>query len=490
MLIAALQPNQRWAVRIVDVGGLMLTAVAIAALVAGCDSPSGAGSPPQPAPGAARAVAVEATTRPTPTKEALEHHSAETAIVADGFEARVTIPDNAVRDSASITVEFAPSPSILQLTLPSSVYAPMGRGLLHHPSREFMFGAYSNMTNARLLRRLQKLSAEERPGGPDGLEEDVQRAQKLLAKGYRRLQANQHDDGSFSRFDDEPITTLATAYGLTQLAQIDQVTPIDASAAARKAARWLIGHQAKSGAWDDTETGQGHRARNKLRVRSTSLTLWGLHRAGLAAKYKSAMQRGYTALDRLIEEGHLTPYERALAANAYLADGKRDAAIGVLDALAKEVQTEADLRYWYQPEPTWTGVRSKYANITATALVVRAMVKADVHRSLVAGAMKYLGDQWMNWGFVRTDATIWAVHAVLSVYQPGAWNRVRLEARVDGRPMLGPEDKEVAAVEISPDESAGLALHLQLEPGEHTITVEPNHATSLIATATTTYKAR
>ncbi len=480
-MIAAIQPNIRW-IFLLLAGAILSVATYLAVTW-----PSAPVEEQQPqSPGAARAVAVEATAEHKRTDEVRQATIAKTAIVGDGFEARLDIPDDIAAESVAITLELQPTPSSLRI--PPTQQIGM-QGLVSSPSRGLMGATYHNIPNALILRRLESISPQDCPQGAEAHTAKIRRAREYLDEGYQKLLSYQHQSGGFTRDSSEPAV-VPTALGLLQLAELGEVMDVDAQPAMRRAAHWLAGQQQQRGHWIHDNWSADKLPVDVAQLRATAFSVWALTRASLSDEYDAVIERGSAALVQLLAAESIGPYERALAANALLAHGHRERAVAVLHTLAKQVHLDGRLRYWKQDRPTWTGNPSTYATLATTALAIRAMSRAQTHAQLIPGALAFLADKWSKWAFVRTDATIWVIEALVTVFEAGSWAPVTLTIATDGRPMSDLDSKKVEKLLIVPDRSVGVKLHAQLPSGAHTVTVEPDHPTSLVATATATYTIR
>ncbi|QDG50254.1 hypothetical protein FIV42_05770 [Persicimonas caeni] len=475
-------PRRRWSVA----AGMLGVALALTSC-----SKQGA-EQASPAPGAARAVAVEATAERERAEETRAQTIAKTAIIGDRFEARFELPDDVVDEYVSVTIELAPSPSQMRVAFyPHLVKAPM---------RGMMLTTYSNIPNALLFERLQTISPQAwakdvtvayfgaHTRGADDYAAHLKSTKEMLAEGYQKLLGYQNGSRGFTNEDGE-ITSLSTALGLLQLAALDEVIDIDAVPAMRLAADGLLERQQPLGHWEYDDGWSANDPPGDVpTIRSTAFAVWALSRAGLGEEYDEAIDRGCAALEKMVEGPKVAPYARALAANALLARGRRAAAVTILDTLAQDVQTQGDQRYWKQPHPTWSGNSTKYASVAATALVVRAFARAEVHADLIPGTVAYLDEQSSSWAFVRTDASIWAIDALLTLYDGLSWAPVTLTVQADGEPVTGAAGRRLEKLRIDPKAEEAVTLEAIVPRGTHTITVVPDEPTSVIATVTARFE--
>lgn len=394
--------------------------------------------------------------------------SSASGIVGDNWTTRLPVPKDAI--SNTVAVDAAVSASAVADAIEGL------DALLATPSGCFEQVSSTNYPNVMILRRLETTEPEEWPDGEEAWREAKRRAERLVSLGYQKMLSFQTSDGGFRlypkpKYEPDP---MLTAYGLMQLAAMDGVMELDLEPVMRQTARWLTARQNTSGTWPVYAAGlAGGRSHGEDvgQVRSTAFVAWALLQLPERLRDTGSIER---ALDHVEEAAPdvSDPNALAVAANALLADGRRDAADGLLDRLASSAVRERDGAYWSPPNPTWIGGSHRYADIETTAIAAHAFSVAESRAELLGETLEYLADERSprgGWG--TTQSTVWALRAFEKLRADTSDEPVVLELYSDGQPMsrssgrgddgrvrLAPDDQRLVSFESRSDGSGPVSL--------------------------------
>jgi alpha-2-macroglobulin-like protein len=260
------------------------------------------------------------------------------------------------------------------------------------------------------------------------------KAESLISAGYQRLLTFEHQGGGFSWFgeqDPKPFLSV-TAFGVMEFADMAKVQTVDPAMLQRTIA-WLVAQQQADGSWAG-DVSEFFSFQTSV-LRNTAFVVWALAEADYTG---AEVQRGLTYVKSKLGTDE-DPYTLGIIANAFARAAPADTALAtVLADLDGKKQVDGDKVYW-DSEGTQTNFYSggQDAQVIATALVARAMLVAGGHASDVEGALSFLsGSKDANGNFGSTQATIWALRALLLAAEKGTDGAVgSLQVDVDGAPF-------------------------------------------------------
>ena len=306
----------------------------------------------------------------------------------------------------------------------------------------------------------------------------------MLSLGYQRMLTFQMPDGGFALYPTyQESDLMLTAYGLMQLAQLEQVQTVDEQVMARAAAR-LVSRQHANGTWpvyaQRLSGGSWAQSGDAGQVRSTAFIALALASSSTLAKtHRQALDR---ALDHLVKRYQDAPSADALAlaATALLVAQRPEQAKPILNALLSGVTRQEQLAYWPSRQPTWMGGYGRYADVETTALSAWALIEANMGGELLGPILSYLGQQraaYGGWG--STQATVWALRAMARLAQLSK-EEVTLQISASGQPMAQASGRgEPGQVRVGP---TSLLMHQLVSPalpvGVHRVQVSPERGQS------------
>jgi alpha-2-macroglobulin-like protein len=260
------------------------------------------------------------------------------------------------------------------------------------------------------------------------------RAESLISAGYQRLLTFEHPGGGYSWFgvsDGAPYLSV-TAFGLMEFADMKAVHPIDEAMLARTQS-WLISQQQADGSWVGGQT--EFFSFNTSLVRNTAFVLWALAENGYngpAVAPALAYIKGHLDADASEKDD---PYTLGLVANALvmLGDPAANALLARIDAVK---QADADKFYWPSQLQTDFYGGGRDADVTATALITHALLRANAYASTVQGALAFItGAKDAAGNFGSTQATTWSLKALMLAASRGTDGAVgTLQVSLDGEP--------------------------------------------------------
>jgi len=450
---------------------LLVTGVGRGSLTVTATVPDGAGD----------AVKREATLAPDGRWRSIS----ESGIISEGWGAPVTPPQDAIAGTTEARVNIYPS-----------VVADALDGLdsmLRRPSGCFEQASSATYPNVMVVHALNTTPKDKWPGGPEQWERAHDEAIELLALGYQKMLSYQSATGGFGLYPNTETQIMLSAYGLMQLTAMNEVYPIDMEVM-RRLTRYLVSIQNQSGSWPvyagAISGGSGH-GHDPGQVRSTAFVAWAILSSPVAEQYKYATDR---ALDHMLTklDAADAPDTVALAANALLAAGRKDAANAALDRLVGMADRKGDVVYWPNRTPTWMGGWGTYADIETTALATYALLVAEKHPELLSGSLRYLAAQrsfYGGWG--TTQATVWTLKTMQKLRSLGD-QPVTLSLKLDGQLLKqdnpGGAD-QAGTVRLTPDDLLMRSFHPDgpVQAGERRFTVEASTKTAAMVQATLRY---
>jgi uncharacterized protein YfaS (alpha-2-macroglobulin family) len=283
------------------------------------------------------------------------------------------------------TVKLYPSPLA---TMVSGL-----EGMLRQPTGCFEQASSSNYPNVMILQHIQKSGA--------AAPEIVERAQKLLDEGYKRLTGYESANKGYEWFGGDPGHEALSAYGLLEFVDMRDVYGVDSAMIDRTAA-WLLQRRDGAGGYQ-----RNARALDSFGSASPEVTNAYITYSLVEAGYASQVAKEVDALLRA-GVGSSDAYIVALAANV-AARAKKPSAKSLVDKLAKLMDANGA---WTKADHSIT--RSSGANLhtETTALAVLAFLQSESHLDKARKGIEWLSSNrqgFGNWG--ATQATILAIKA-------------------------------------------------------------------------------
>ena len=342
------------------------------------------------AQGTKLADAVQREVRVVPTGDRVEHTQNE--VLKATWTDRFTIPAGLVPDSQRLWVKFYPSrfTEILE-GLESIFQAP--NGCFEQTSST----TYPNVLVLDYLQRSGRLTPEL----------EIQ-ARKFINAGYQRLLTFEVPGGGFEWFGHSPAHVGLSAYGVLEFTDLNRVHPVDPSLIDRTR-KWLFSRQNANGSWDQAGGIDSWSAHTPV----TAYVAWALAESGDSSpNLDQALQYLRSHPAELS-----TAYQKALAANAFLARDRNDAFGRELAQQIKNtlVADGQGLAHWSAVGQSVTYSRGAGLDVETTALSAMALMKAGLWPESVKQALGWISHHKTangTWG--STQATLLAMRALLA----------------------------------------------------------------------------
>jgi len=350
--------------------------------------------------GSVKSDAVARTVRVIPDGRAFpESHSG--ALKAGEVSQAVSVPSGAVPGSAELYVDVFPA-------FMSQAVQGMD-SLLRVPNGCFeqtTSTAWPNVLVTRYMKDTQQITPE------------IQiKAEALMSAGYQRLLTFEHPGGGFSWFgtqDQAPFLSV-TAFGLMEFADMAKVQTVDEAMLGRTKT-WLLSQQAANGSWAG-DMSEFFSFQTSV-VRNTAFVVWALASADVTG---DPVTRGLAFVKANLGADQ-DPYTLGLVANAFALAAPDDPFLThVLNAIDGLKKIDGEKVSWDSG-----GTQTNFycggagADVSATALVVQALLKTGGDKSSVDGGLKFLlasKDSQGNFG--STQATIWTLRALIEAARHG-----------------------------------------------------------------------
>jgi uncharacterized protein YfaS (alpha-2-macroglobulin family) len=332
--------------------------------------------------------AVEREIRVVPVGERIEHTKND--VLRDAWADTFTIPAETIPDSQSLWIKVYPSRfSEIVEGLDSIFQAPYGC------FEQTSSTTYPNVLALDYLKSTGRLTPEVEV-----------RARKFINAGYQRLLTFEVPGGGFEWFGYTPAHVGLTAYGILEFTDMSRVHPVD-QAMIERTKQWLASKQNADGSFDWAEGLHDWHANSP----ATAYVAWALAESGDASP---ALDKALGFL-RSHPERLSNNYQKALAANAFLARNRTDSfGLELLNQLRAAATTDGKTLHWPSTGYSMTYSHDSGMEVETTALCVMAMIKAGTSPESVKLALTWLSKQKTTdgtWG--STQATILAMRALI-----------------------------------------------------------------------------
>jgi uncharacterized protein YfaS (alpha-2-macroglobulin family) len=336
-------------------------------------------------------------------------------IINGKIHLNATIPDYAIPGASKLFIKIYPG------TL-SQVVDGL-EGLLQVPHGCFEQTSSITYPNVLIMKYLKSIK-KDKP-------EISIKAEQYINVGYQRLLTFESPDGGFDWFGGAPANTVLTAYGIMELSDMDSVHEVDPQVIER-AKTLLHKRQQHDGSWKSSNyTSTWGELDSKLTT--TSYITWCLAEAGDSYFNSAIIGRACDYITQNVDNIRDT-YTLALAANALVAAGNKEAAKELLDRLANSAKVRQNKASWPSKSSTLTYTRGDIADAETTALAAYAFFKSGTRIDMARQALTELiarkspsGD----WG--TTQATILALKALFAASKGGTGGKTDIRITVNGR---------------------------------------------------------
>jgi len=294
------------------------------------------------------------------------------------------------------------------------------------------------------------------------------KARQYIGEGYQRIVSFEVPGGGFSIFGKSPASTVLSAYGLLELADMARVASVDEQVL-RRTRDWLYGKRTPTGGWAPNLSSY-EKAISPSRpddVLVTAYVAWALATAERPDEKDARLAGVLDVVAKASGAAAEEPYALALRANALLA-GKRNAeARPLLDRLAAAMVRDEEGVHWTSKS---TGVMYSYGasmDVEVTGLASHALSRAELQPEARAGAISWLAARRNpNGVWSTTQATIAAMRALLDEAKPAPKEPQDLTVLVDG------ETAETYRLELAArDVHRLIGLRKWSTTGKHTVEV-------------------
>jgi hypothetical protein len=324
-------------------------------------------------------------------------------------------------------------------------------GMLREPHGCFEQASSTNYPNVMLMRYLDQQGV--------AAPELVQRAQKLMEPGYRKLVGYESKGRGYEWFGGNPAHEALTAYGLLEFVDMQKAWGQVDRSMIERTEKWLL----------DRRDGNGGFKRNPKALDSFGNASPEVTNAYITYSLTEAGRRegldAQIAKQAKVAKSTDDAYVLALAANTLVNVSKTDQAQGALRRLLSMQNGEGA---WKDADHSITRSTGKNLHIETTALATLALLEADGHAGPVRNAVKWLNGQRDTFGgYGATQATVLTLKALTRYaeaqrrMQSGGTLRVVVN---DGRPG------EVS-FEAGRKEPLEIPLTEELVRGENTVRI-------------------
>ena len=233
------------------------------------------------------------------------------------------------------------------------------------------------------------------------------RARQLINTGYQRLLTFEVPGGGFEWFGRSPAHVGLTAYGVLEFTDMSRVQTVD-PAMLDRTIQWLLAQQNADGSWEPAgglDNWSGPRP-------VTAYVAWALAEAGNhSPNLAKCLDYLRTHADQLSR-----PYEKALAANAFLAHDRNDSFGRQLAATLHDsaIVDNGKTAHWNCPGYGMTCSRGSTLDTETTALATMALMKAGLWPQTVKEALTWISqDKEADGTWGSTQGTILAMRALI-----------------------------------------------------------------------------
>ena len=339
--------------------------------------------------GAKTADAIEREIRVLPTGDRFDY--TKNAVLKDMLAETFTIPPGTIPDSQSLWVKFYPSRfSEVVEGLESVFQAP------HGCFEQTSSTTYPNVLVLDYMKRTGRLTPEVEI-----------KARKFINTGYQRLLTFEVPGGGFDWFGRAPAHVGLTAYGVLEFTDMGKIHPVD-PALLERTIKWLCEQQRADGSWEYASGLDSWSGKSPI----TAYVAWSLAEAG----DRSANLDKALAYLRSHAKELASDYEKALAANAFLAHDRQDSfGSDLADQLRNSAISDNDTSiHWSSQGKSMTYSRGPGMDVETTSLATMALIKAGTSPQLVKRSLTWISSRKTpngTWG--TTQATILAMRALL-----------------------------------------------------------------------------
>ena len=341
------------------------------------------------AKGTKTADAIEREVRVLPIGDRFDY--AKNAVLKDTYADTFTVPAEAIPASQNLWIKCYPSRfSEVVEGLDSIFQAPYGC------FEQTSSCTYPNVLVLDYMKRMGRMTPEIEI-----------KARKFINAGYQRLLTFEVPGGGFEWFGHTPAHVGLTAYGILEFTDMSRVHPVD-QAMVDRTIKWLRDQQNADGSWN--QAAGLDRWSGKAPV--TAYVAWALAEAGdRSANLDKAL--GYLR-SHPAEISSL--YEKALAANAFLAHDRSDSfGLELVNQLRESSMMDNERRiHWASKGQSMTYSHGSGMDTECTALCAMALMKSGTSPQSVKQALSWLSarkTQDGTWG--STQATVLAMRALL-----------------------------------------------------------------------------
>ena len=301
-----------------------------------------------------------------------------------------TLPAEIIPDSQSLVLKFYPSRFSEVVEGMDSIFeAP------HGCFEQTSSTTYPNVLALDYLKRLGRLTPETEA-----------RARKLVDTGYQRLLTFEVPGGGFEWFGRNPAHVGLTAYGIMEFTDMSHVRYVDEAMLARTK-EWLYARQNSDGTWNTSGGLDEWSGESPV----TAYVAWALAEAG---EHSAGLDHALNYL-RTHPEKLSDRYQKALAANAFLARDRADSfGRQLLQELEQQAVKDQDACHWTSRGRGLTYSYGPGLDVETTALCTMALIKGGTSPASVKAALHWLSVQTSKdgcWG--STQATILAIRALI-----------------------------------------------------------------------------
>ncbi len=272
--------------------------------------------------------------------------------------------------------------------------------MIKHPYGCFEQVSSANYPNILALQLMQQTQT---------LRPDINsRALNYLDQGYKKLAGYECSTGGWEWYGRDPAHEVLTAYGLMQLKDMQEVYNKVDPVMLQRAKKWLLSRKDKEGGW---EIDGKHYGWGNAKVVSNAYILYALAYIGVDDLEKERLAISEEAR----ESGDL--YRLGLASLANFQLKKRKVAEALFAQMREHIQKQG-LERQLQADCTVNYARGKALHVQILSFAILAgLASHEIEEQELSNYYNALMRQCQHGGFGGTQATVWALKAILAYNQ-------------------------------------------------------------------------
>lgn len=324
----------------------------------------------------------------------------EITVSPKGFPVSVAVSAKEVKKEFGVRiVNSVPGTIRANLTAYPTILSDMLAGIesiLREPYGCFEQTSSSTYPNILVLEYLR----EHEAGNPAILE----RAEKLIDKGYKRLISFETREKGYEWFGSVPAHEALTAYGLMEFYDMKRVYPDVDNDMTDRTAKWLMSRKDGKGGFKKSPRALDSFGRADDEI-TNAYIVYALTEAGFIAEIRDEIERAVKTAEKSTD-----PYQMALVANALFNIGDKRAG-GMLKSLMKRQNKDG---CWKGKSHSVTRSTGMALKMETTALAILAALKSKTKdANAINNGVRFIVEKRSpHGGFGNTQSTVLALKAL------------------------------------------------------------------------------